>query len=445
MARLDSTRYRFISDALNGEGVFRPSVSYDAYGKAASASNTCLVQYPRESSEKFARRNEVAWYENHIRSACMRFVGYLAKKPPLRDITNPLLTAMSDDCNWRGDSIDIFLAGLMVDAKARGCMLLLVDMPRTVPADAASQMDERAIPYLVPILPEQVVNYEINVRGLLDMVEINDRLPDGTSVIRGWDESRWWVRKGDQEIEGDDHRLGACPVLAFSETGDFPDFGDFAQIADLSKRLFNARSELDEILRAQTFSILAYQVPAESASQFNASSVAENIGTHNMLVHHGDQPAFIAPPDGPAQVYLDVIAKLEEAIKRVSLTVEAPEHQSAESGVALTIRFQSLNSALTAFARRMEDFERRIWWLATRWLSLSGEQVTVSWAKDFALADVKAEMETLGAMQISGFPAEATRLKMKQISALDFSTADQEDLQTVFDAIDAGASEVSTQ
>lgn len=437
---LNTTRFQFIADALHGQGRFAPTVAYDSDGHATSVGATALIRYPRESLDKFARRVEVAWYENHILSACQRFVGYLAKKPPLREIGNPLLEDFAADCDWRGNSLDVFWQSFMVEAKARGSMLLLVDMPRMEPASLAEQVEARYFPYLSTIAPEHVVNYELDQRGRVAMVEWHIQ-HDGKLAIKGFDTERWWIRAGEKIIVEDDHGLGLCPVIAFSESVDFPWVGDFAQIADMSRRMYNARSELDEILRAQTFSLLHYHVPQDQ-HDFNVSTVAEAIGTHNMLIHRGDAPGFIAPESGPAEVYLATIAKLEEAIKRVGLVVEAPEQQQAESGIALTIRFQALNSALTGFARRMEDFERRMWEVACAWLSLDVSRARVEWAKDYALADLKTEMEVLASMQMSAFPAEAIRQQQKHIAALAFSAAEPDTMAAVIEAIDEGGAEI---
>jgi len=445
MASLDTSRYRFIADALNGAGVFRPAVSWSGLGNDLSAhvSSSALVRYPRESEIKFARRNEVAWYENHLLSACRRFVGYLAKKPPMRDIGNPLLEDFAADCDWRGNSLDVFLQSFMVETKARGSMLLLIDMPDFEVQSLAEQQAQRFFPYLVPVMPESVVAYELNNRGRLTFIEWHIT-HEGKPAIKGFDEQSWWIRVGDKLLDGHPvpHNLGLCPVIAFTEGLDFPSFGDFAQIADISKRLFNARSELDEILRAQTFSILVAGYPHDQpGARESLENAVIQIGTSNALVTPGTLAEFIAPPDGPANIYLDTIAKLEEAIKRVALVVEAPEKESAESGVALTIRFQALNSALTGFARRMEDFERRLWDVVCAWLNLPVERVTVEWAKDYALSDIKAELEVLGAMQMGGFPVEAIRQQQKQVAALAFSTADPETQQLVLEAIDEAVQE----
>jgi hypothetical protein len=286
-----------------------------------------------------------------------------------------------------------------------------------------------------------VQKYDLDARGRLTLIEYADTL-DGEAVTRGWDAVRWWVRRGDKEIDGADHPLGICPALYFSESGDFPFIGPFAQIADLSKRLFNARSELDEILRSQTFSLLTYQVPTEQSHTFDPKATAEAIGTHNMLIHGGETPGFIAPPEGPANTYLETIGHIERTIARVSLTVELPERRTAESGIALALRFESLNAALTSFARRMEDLERNVLAMVSRWLGL-GAVATCEWSKDYALADLAAEMQILADMIASGMPAEVIAQQKKVIVQLAFPALAQEDMAVLLAAIEAPTQEIT--
>lgn len=440
---LDTARFQFIAYALNGSGGFSPAVTADTLdGRNARLTGASyLVRYPRESDEKFARRNQVAWYRNFLRPACQRFAGYLAKKPPTRDIAHPLLQSLLDDCDWRGNALDVFWSSFAIDAKARGSMLVVVDMPRALPGNRAEQLTQRAFPYLQTIEPERVIAYTLNVYGRLDLVAIADSNDRGEPIYRCWSTVEWWTQKpgaiGDPalRLDGDTHPLGVCPVLAFTEMGDFPHLGDFAQIADLSRRYFNAASERDEILRAQTFSLLTYQVPPEEVG-FEPSQVAEAIGTHNMLIHRGDVPAFIAPPDGPATIYGEVLAQIEETIRRIAMTVEQPT--TAESGVALTIRFQELNSTLCAFARRMEDLERRVWDLACRWLGIA-QQPDIAWAKSYELADVATEMSVLQNMQASGFPDEVVRAQMSNLVGLQFSNLDADTVAALNAALDQTA------
>lgn len=419
----DPTRFRFIADALNGTGGF--------------ADGSYLVQYPREDSAKLDRRKAIAWYANALRPACQRFVGYLLKRPPQRQIAHPLLSDFARECNWQNDSLDVFWGAFMLDAKARGSMLLLVDMP----ADPA---EDRAVPYLVALAPERVTRYRLDARGQLAEVVFSDTLEvDGktTAVVRRYDADGWAVLEGDKVLQSGTHGLGVCPILAFTEAGLFPHVGPFATLADLSKRLYNLRSELDEILRAQTFSLLAYQVPSAEAASFDPGLVAETFSTEALLVYGAEAPRFIAPPDGPATIYQQVIAQIEALIREAALYVDPPTTQQ-ESGVALALRFQALNAALIAFARRMEDFERRLWDLVCRWLGIAAPP-EIAWSKDYSLTDLKTEIEIAQNMAALGAPPAYQAEKLKQLMALDLSSIDPAVLEGLLLAADEPGQEAS--
>ena len=422
---IDKHEFMFVNDAYNATNGFRDGGYID--------------KFPRETVEKYEARKKVAYYINDIRPAAQRFTSYLFKKPPQRDVQHPLVQAFTEDCDWRGNSLDVFMANFCQEAKVRGSMLLLVDMPRVAPSNAAEQASNRFYPYLVSIPPEKVHSYLINERGLFAEIGIESTyLENGYEryCVRWWNETSWWVTNGSDILEKGDHNLGVCPVLAFSEGISWPHIGDFAQIAHVSKRLYNLRSELDEILRSNTFSILTYHIPPATGGSINPTQVAESLGANNLLTYPGNKPEFVAAPDGPAKIYLDTIAKLEETIKEMALDpTKSTNSRSNETGIALTIRFQTLNSALLAFARKGEDLERRLFDLVSLWLGIQNT-VTTTWAKDFNIADINAELLTLGSMQTCAFPEEVITQKKKQIVSLDFYNLDPEDLETLMESCD---------
>ncbi len=400
MAAFDPSRFQFIADALQGVGGF----SNGGY----------LVQYPRESADKFERRKAIAWYANALRPACQRFVGYLTKRPVYREVTQPLLASFVDACTWNDDSLDVFWSSFMIDAKARGSLLLLVDMP--------AEDTERTWPALTAIEPERVRRYRLNAQGRLAEIAFADVLEiDGKEkpIERVYDETGWRVMDGEKILQQGTHGLGVCPILPFTETGLFPTLGEFVTIADLSRRLYNLRSELDEILRAQTFSLLTYKVPADRFP-LDLGPIAQSIGTHNLLQTFDAGAEFIAPPEGPARVYLEVIAQVEALMRQAALIVDIPSSGQQESGVALQLRFQALNSSLVHFARRMEDFERRVWELVGLWLGIQ-PQINISWGQDFSIADLKTELEIAQNMAALNAPPAYQQAKLKQLIQLDLA------------------------
>lgn len=442
-------RFTFLSEALSGGGGFAPAVLYtvDASGlsKPYAVTSRChLVPYPRESGLKFAARAAVAVYENHLRAACDRFVGYIAKRPPVRDgLANPLIEAVVQDADWANNHLDVFWSSFMVEAKARGSMLLLIELPSEQGETMRDVIDRRLVPYLTAIEPERVTSYALDERKRFDWVKISaNMMINGAEVDveRYWDRNAWKVLRGDVVIEEGAHPFGECPVLAFTESGAYPHVGGFAQIADLSRRIYNATSERDEILRSQTFSVLAYQIPESRAAQFSPEQVSATIGTNNMLIYEGSTPSFIAPSDGPAATYDQAIERMQESIRRVGYAVDEPKSADGASGIALTIRFQALNGVLSSFSKRMQDLEARVWQIVARYMGLR-EAPIAQWSHDYALSDAARELEILAAMQTTGFPELALSHQRKLIAGQLFDSLDDGAMQDVMASIDEPAQE----
>ena len=454
-SRRITTRFAFLAEALNGNGGFAPLVNMDSdlsgMKKPVRVASYChLVPYPRENAQKFAARAAVAVYENHLRSACENFTGYIARRKPQRDTgANPLFDRMVDDADWAGNNLDVFWQSFMLDAKARGSMLLLIEMPSEQGMNQADTLNRRLVPYLTAISPDRLCDYRLNERKQFAWVRISDNNywngRETIAVERYWDDRQWRVYQGNIILEQGPHNFGQCPVLAFTELGAYPCVGEFAQIADLSKRIYNARSELDEILRGQTFSVLAYQVPQEQRNVYQslADSISATIGTNNMLVHEGLTPSFIAPPDGPATIYGQVIDALHESISRIGYSVQ--QHQTSkaqESGLSLVVRFQSLNGALSRFARRMQDLEMRMWSIAGAALGMNVIP-TAQWATDYSIADTERELAILTAMQATGFPERALIEQRKHIASETFGSLDESELFEVMAAIEEAEQETA--
>lgn len=440
-------RFTFIGHALRGDGPFRPKVTIDQSGDAIDVGVTYLIRYPRESEAKFARRNQVAFYSSPLHKACSRFVSHISGKAVQREIAGDLFTVMRDDIDGKGNDLDVFWQGFMIEAKARGSMLLLVDMPTEMSENRAEQIENRQAPYWTPIAPEKLQEYTLNESGKFASVSFHGMYyrpgHEPEKCVWTFTETNWKAEKaGDASTvfaEGD-HNVGECPVLAFTESGDFPCFGAFAPIADLSKRLFNLESELDEILRAQTFSILTMQIPEGStAEQMReaAKAAGETISTNNLMAHPGSTPQFIAPPDGPATVYMSRIKQIEERIDEIALQVATPNQR--ESGISMQMRFQVINAELARFSEAIEDLERRAWEISARWLDMDGAPEP-SWPRDFNISDVTQELEVLSEMQASAMPDAVIRQQQKRVISTQYDALDDETKNTLLGVVDEQAS-----
>lgn len=441
-----TARFQFLSQAFEGSAGFAPRVIYGfdngTTGKRIPILNgpTELVPYQRESVEKFAGRNAIAVYENHLRSACERFVSFLGRRHPQRAGTeSPLVQLLMQDADLRGSNLDAFWAHFALAAKARGSMLLLIDMPEKTEEDPgvqslAEQIARRAVPVLRPIYPESVRDFELDDdTGLIISLCINTTESitgsDGKTSYqpcqRRWDATGWQLISQDRIIEQGTHPFKQCPVLAFTENaGIYPQTGKYAQIADISRAIFNRKSERDEILRGQTFSLLTLQVTPEQSNTFKPDETAATIGTHSMLVHGGITPSFIAPDSGPADTYKDVIEQLENSIRRIAMDDSTTPSAQAESGLSRRMRFEALNADIATFAVQMQNLERRMWTLFHRALGTTN-RVEVTWPSDYNLIDTLTEIDILSAMQLAGFSPAVLAEKQRAIVAAEFDGAEE--------------------
>jgi hypothetical protein len=408
--------------ALNGTGKF--------------LDKSCLVRFPRETIERYQQRCQLAFYRNFMREKCSRFAGYLSIKPVLREVSHPLLIEILDDVDLKGNSISVFMTSLALEVKARGTMIVIVDMQ-------ADPTQGRKTPYFIAMQPESIVDYALNVNKRLSSISFRTMEVVGDKqqqVTRTYTDKGWHVVNGQQIIASGEHNLGICPVVAITEHGDFPCVGEFYQIAELSTAIMNKESEKNDILRNQTFSILTYQLPLADTSMdrdaidADTAAAVESLGTSNMLTYQAERPAFIAPDASPADTIEKHIQRLAADIDRIGYTV-SESNNGTESGLSRKYRFQDLNSALSRFARRLEDAERQLLDLSCKWLGITPD-FTISYANDFNLTDIDGDIATAQAMQTLGAPAEYLREKLKHIIRADLVGSDIEEIDKIIAAID---------
>jgi len=403
--------------------------TYNAYhGRGGYLDGSYLDRFGRETAANYADRQGVAQYDNQLKPACSRYAGYLAMAPASRQTDNPLMQAVLENCNGAGVGIGPWMISAAQEFKPYGYGLALVDMPDIeVPASLQQQIEVGAIPRLSRIEPATVTAYSIDEVGLITAVAIEQmEYHDGIAktVKRSWSQTEWATYIGDILVSSGPVIGGKCPVVPFSES-EFPLDGEFSSVVGLSKRLYNLESELDQVIRNQTFSILHYQIPAERDINM-INEVAQSVGVHNMLAYYGNnEPGYASPESDPAEVIAARVKDKRDRIAEITHTV-AQDSAVPQSGVSRAIKFQELNSSLSSYAGKMEDFERRIFDVMAGVLGLPEGAVQVSWERDYAIADEEAEMDSLERMQANGFPEAAITEKKRRLIDLLLPGMDEE-------------------
>lgn len=350
-----------------------------------------LIQHTREDDEKFQSRQELAYYTNIFKPKVNRYIGYIFKKTPIRVSLNNMISIIFDNIDNTGNSADVFFSNFATTSKVRGVGLVLVDMSKELPSNRKEQLDNRVLPYIVEIDPTKVVKYRLDKYNKFEFIEYKDTMyisDKEQTVTRYYDKNSWSIKVDDKVIDNGEHNLNVCPVIYFSENGEFNSVGEFSQATGLLKRHYNLQSELDEILRYQTFPILTLQGEVDTLTA----------GVNNALVYdeNSNTPEFIAPPSNPAQLIQSRLKELEDYISTICYDLST--NAGVESGIALDIKFQGLNSSLSKFASRLEDFERRVFDVVCRYLNITND-IEINYAKDFSIIDVNKEIEVLASMK----------------------------------------------
>lgn len=417
-------KWEFLKNAYNGDGGF--------------GNGEFLVQFPREVDEKYKNRQKMAYYVNYLKPAIERFNGYLFKKTPYRNSSSDLINLIFDDCDNAKNNIDNFMQDFFKNAFLFGTNLILVDMTRQLPKDLKTQKQTRSVPYFIEISPLNLYDYSLK-NGAFEWVilkfqkEIKE--PFGKSEIiteyHYYDATKFQKRDGKFEIiEQIEHNLGICPVISLNISDNILSDTISYEIAEISRRIYNARSELDEILRGQTFSILTYNVP-------NGAEPPQGlkISTDNVLLYNGNKPEFVSPASANAEIYGAQIKELENIITEISLNPVNLSTKASDTGVALQFKFENLNGYLMALAKKMEDFERKVFEICFKWLNLEYD-FNVSYANDFQISDLKSEIENAAALKEFGLPLTWQIAKMKQLARLDLIGADEEQMAEIYNEID---------
>ena len=368
----------------------------DSYtGLGGFEDGSYLIKYPRETEEKFKRRKELAVYPNFVRKIVDTYIAHIFKDPPVRETTKEYALFI-ENTDRNGTYIDDFMRKVAKLSLIFGTVFVIVDKPKGRAKTRAEELEKSLLPYATIRLPSQVEYVEIDKFGRLTKIVFKEqdkyRILDGTT----WRISK--DKKGLSAIESGEHNLNAVPVVPVSWTEPIlpedlfvPPF--ILDIARLNFDLYNAISELREILRNITFPVLTLPIKDEGTAKELKDLT---IGTENFIPYNpegGGKPDFIAPPPEPAKVYLEYINFLIEQIyKSVNLEFSLGA-QTQKSGVALEFEFQQVNSLMAGIALNLEKAEYKIAELVAKWHGKEKFEGSISYNKDFSFKDIERELK----------------------------------------------------
>ena len=394
----ERTILTLLEAAYYGTGGFE-FAAQDGEVANSSATSSYLVKHPREHQDDFAARCKVAYYLNYMAPCVDAHVAPLFRREATRDAQGSTTAvaqwdAFAADADGAGALLADVMRAAATPAKRDGSVYLVVTAPEETPRSVAEAVQPGRHPYLYQVAALDVVSLVRDRFGRIASFTHLESEPGEAEARRRTLTSEGWTvttEQGEPLESGTFAKVYKTAPVVEIKTGEtvrgwMLPRSQFVGIARACHRLFNLCSELDELFRAQTFSILIY--PSTDLTKLT-------IGVNNALGFPDDAahvPAFIAPPDGPAKLLMEHIDRLVREIYRMALlthqtgSTSSSQTQNLASGVALRIDREALDTALGDFAGELEKAERQI---ADLWSWWTGEAIeyTVSYPRDFVLQD----------------------------------------------------------
>lgn len=363
------------------------------YGDRGFFNGKYLAPHQRESPEKYRSRINLAYYLNYTAPCVNAHVDPIFKRDPQREYSGqitPLWEDFTKDTDFAGTDLSTLMKRWALAAKLYGAGYVVCDNTPQPGSTIGEMLESKKRPYAYLLEPDRVKEIKVDNNGKIIYFSFLERDPKTKrDFVRIFTDNGWRLHDGARLIDKGEYALGRVPVarLTSRELSPFDMFpaSEFISIAMTNRSIYNKCSWLDDILRNQTFSILAY--PTAKAEDLA-------IGTDNALAYPPDArhtPSFIAPPSECATVLASQIQMLQEEIYRMAVVVNVTGVRTQSSGVAKQWDFEQTNQLLGSFAENISVAETELAELFALWLGMQFDY-TCTYQKDFSVSDVTTEL-----------------------------------------------------
>lgn len=493
-------RDQFYLDAYTGLGGFQGDVAgpdWAQWPRAWSSSTarqtsvgyvpqsttpSYLVQFHRESPEKYRSRIRIAHYPGYVRTVTDLKLSFLLRRPFSRTGDGPWAD-WYEDTDGASTTWDEALPQIVLRAATLGWCPCLIDAPRSGAEggsiSVAQARDAGILPRLIPLFPANLRDWQTNAAGELEWAKVRtdhverDSWRDAPSCVETytiWTRetwSRYRVRPGnggdtvEQNPDEQDvpHGWGRVPIAILRHTPSPDDsvrgLPMHSDVAVEAWRLFNLISERDEHVRGQVFSILTMAANFAQGGLTDPSAPKDGskqpIGSGNVLQYHHawPPPAFIAPPASVAATLAEAILASITELYRLARVEFARGVASATSGVARAYEFAQTGRALADFAGQIARWHEDVLDLTGMTLGVSGEAragARVTPPDDFDVQDLAGRIEqATAALAIKLGPAAEREIKSRLVDTLlpNLDPEKREDIDQDLAADEAAAVEAA--
>lgn len=425
---------------------------------------------PKKPTKKLKARRAMAAYENFAAGIIEAKKAALFREHPVRRIgsgeqteTTPL-EQWWEDVDGLGTSIDEFMTFAWDTAATFGHTYIYFEQAADGTATTAADAKR---PYLCIYTPLDVTDWIETTKGELTAVKMVEGVPrsDFTQLafqpplVRVVTDEMWSTydsQRGGKPKDGAAHQLGRLPVVPlFAQRRPLlPQIGaSVLQDPKLFIDLYNLLSELRELLRNQTFSIL--NVPLGTGADAMGVEEAKALigtqsGTENVLFS-ATAASFIAADAANVIAYQEEIQRRLRMVYRLCALHWDSDRRGVEATGSVELKREDMNQRLAAYADELEQTEYQIvdlWYRATYGAEagpkkMEQDGITIHYPDTFEVTPFDVVIQQAQAAASLGMPTEFLKELRKDLAPKFLPSATPDTLATINDAIDAAAPDLT--
>jgi hypothetical protein len=416
--------------AMGLPGGAAPQSGSQRYGGAGSY----VQRFPLEPEDAYLHRLARAVTINIVAPVVDLYCATVGKQENIM-VNAPGLEPFLDDCDRQGQSLVQFLSGTRQHATVRGVTYLFVDSPQatdtiTTQADVQRQGIR---PYVVEILPEDLLNWRLDPLGqpleilfrvqlevagsLLDSTEN----PHVTEELRYWSRSTWATyRKGADgkwaQANAGENKLGVVPIIPLYHKRLRPFEGEslIKDAARIQQLLTNWVSDFDQAIEKQMFAVPVLKSTKEPKEVGVGVSVCLHLNPEDK-----EEFSYVTPNTAPFEAGWDAFYRLVQlANKHMGLKASPimTQDTKSESGVSKAWDFYEADKIMGQMALYEQETVKSALTFAALWQGTEFNG-SVQYGTKYDLSTVTDDIEDLLSLQTAGCPPTVCREVLRRIIA----------------------------
>lgn len=423
-----------------------------------------LFKHKKERDADYIERVNMSYYYNFCSPIIDIYTNHLFKEPVTSDFGSikTIIESRMDNIDRKNSNIVEFRKEIAELAQIYGHIYVLTDKPTTDKevASLAQQMEAGLFPYFAIFHPQDVINWALDQFGQPHWVLLREHLnantdpfnfsKDNMNVVqyRLWTRTEWVLfNEAFEEVSRGTHPVGKVPIdIIYNKPSkkckNYLGISEIADISFIARDVYNKCSELNEIIRNQTFSILCLQGKSTDYDELS-------VGTSKALLYppESNVPQYVSPAADNARILMEQIgiqvSKMFQLAKLDGGSASQEKQIDSQSGVSKAFDFQETNSALAKKASHLEDGEMRIFDTFAKWEGKSEFDGSVSYPRNFSIQELNEDLEEAKGLFEMNLGREFNLRIKKEIAKKKFPRATDDDMNEIVKELEAkeGATE----